>query len=104
VEDPWQILRDGGLPLAAPRTSTRRTASELAHAVAAAVAQRPHSREADALGAYILAWQAHWPTSFIRELGGQAEPLVGWARATVRDANRLLKLRRIAIENLSTVL
>ena len=100
----WQILRDGGLPLFLPKTGARRSADELAIAVRAAIARSPSGREADALCAFVLAWRHHWPSSFAQALGADATSVVEWASRNVGDANRYLKLRRIAIENLSTVL
>ncbi len=104
MADAWQILRDGGLPLAAPRTTHRRSPHELARAVCEAIAEQPRGREAEALAAFVLAWHQHWPSSFERELDDAAVATVQWARQHTSDANRYLKLRRIALENLATVL
>jgi len=104
MDDAWQILRDGGLPLAEPTTDAVRSAPELASAVRAAIASAPHGRQADALAAYILAWCQHWPTSFASELAGDASTTEAWARAQASDPNRYLKLRRIALERLARVL
>ena len=103
MADAWQILRDGGLPIATPSSGTHRSARELADAVLIAIASEPTGRDAEALAAYVLAWQQHWPTSYTRELGARSEVLA-WARAHVHDDNRYLKLRRLALENLSRVL
>jgi hypothetical protein len=104
VTDAWQILRDGGLPLAAPATGVARTAAELAVAVRTAIAATPRGREADALAAYVRAWHQHWPTSFAAALAEHAASVLTWADAHACDANRYLKLRRIALENLAHVL
>ncbi|MFN0253266.1 MAG: hypothetical protein ACKV2T_40725 [Kofleriaceae bacterium] len=100
----WQLLRDGGLPLAIEGTSTRRRADELARALEVAVAESPLGRDADALAAYIRAWQHHWPGSFADELGERATPILAWADQAITDRDRYLKLRRIAIANLSKIL
>lgn len=102
--DPWQTLRDGGLPLAMATSGLRRSSSELAAAVLAAIASAPRARDAEALAAYILAWHQHWPTSFAAELGRNAASVVDWAQQNASDPNRYLKLRRIALENLASVL
>jgi hypothetical protein len=104
MADPWQILRDGGLPLAAPGTGTRPSERELAKAVAAAIETDPSGRDAEALAAFILAWRAHWPASFAYAHGTAASAVIAWGEANAIDPNRYLKLRRIALENLANVL
>lgn len=101
--DAWQILRDGGLPVAASRSKAP-TGAELAAAMRATVAATPSGRDAEALAAFVLAWRDHWPTRYARELGLDADPIVRWAEGAIVDRGRHLKLRRIAIENLATVL
>src|SRR5207248_1934102 len=100
----WQILRDAGLPVAAPRTSTRRSPRELADALRAAIASVPVGRDRDALAAFVLAWSQHWPSSFATALGDAAAASIDWARCAASDPDRYLKLRRIALENLAQVL
>ena len=102
--DPWQVLRDGGLPLALPRTDVKPTARQLAEATLDAIAVQPRGRDADALTAFVLAWAHHWPTSFAAEFGPNAGTVSAWAAAQPTDADRYLKLRRIALENLASVL
>lgn len=104
MQDAWQILRDGGLPLALPRVGHRRSPRELAEAARAAIASGPSGREAEALAAFLFAWQQHWPTTFAAELGADAPGVLTWASGHARDADRYLKLRRIALENLAAVL
>ncbi len=100
----WQILRDGGLPLAIERSGVTRTPGELAIAMRAAIAEAPQGRDAEALAAYVFAWHQHWPASFESELGSDTDAVVGWAARNAIDENRYLKLRRIALENLAEVL
>lgn len=100
MSDAWQILRDGGLPLAMAKTTRRRSTAELAEAIHIAIASEPRGRECEALVAYVRAWAAHWPSSF----GVVGDEALAWARAATADENRYLKLRRIALENLSTIL
>ncbi len=104
MSEVWQILRDGGLPLATERSGATRTPSELAHATRAAIAEAPCGREAEALAAYVFAWHQHWPASFASELGGDAEAVVDWAARNAIDDNRYLKLRRIALAHLALIL
>lgn len=101
--DPWQILRDGGLPLSLPRSGSTPSVEELGDAARAAIAASPGGREADALAAFLLAWAQHWPTSFRAAHGEDAASVAAWASAHTTDENRYLKLRRIALENLATV-
>ena len=104
MHDAWQILRDGGLPLALPVSGTTPRSEELAAATRAAIAQRPTGRAAEALTAFVFAWHHHWPGSFRRELGADADAVVDWAARHAVDEGRYLKLRRIALENLARIL
>jgi len=104
MRDPWQILRDGGVPLALPVSGTRPGAAELATATRSAITSRPAGRDAEALAAFVFAWHHHWPDSFATELGGDATEIIAWATRHACDDGRYLKLRRIALENLSRVL
>jgi hypothetical protein len=102
--DPWQILRDGGLPLATQSSGSRRSANELACAAREAITSNPNGRDAEALAAFLLAWHQHWATSFTAEYLADADVVLAWARDHATDDNRYLKLRRIALENLANVL
>ena len=104
MDDVWQILRDGGLPLALPSSGMTRSSEELAIATRTAIAQQPTGREAEALAAFVFAWHHHWPGSFARELGAHALSVVDWASRNAVDEERYLKLRRIALENLARIL
>jgi hypothetical protein len=104
MRSPWQILRDGGLPLAIDRSSGSPTANELAAATQAAVAEHPSGRDGEALAAFVFAWHHHWPRVFERMFGDAGAALLAWAGQQFCDEGRYLKLRRIAIENLSQVL
>jgi hypothetical protein len=103
MSDPWQILRDGGLPLAMARGPGRPTERDLAAAVELAIAQEPTRREAEALAAFVSAWHHHWEVGF-RQAFADPRSLLEWARGQIVDVDRYLKLRRIAIANLATVL
>ncbi len=104
MSDAWQILRDGGLPLALPVSDVARSPEELAAATREAIAQRPAGREAEVLAAFVFAWHQHWPDSFDHALGSDAASVVAWASQNAVDEDRYLKLRRIALENLSRIL
>jgi hypothetical protein len=104
VTDPWQILRAGGVPLALPTSGLKVQADDLAAATRAAIAGRPTGRDADALVAWIFAWQQHWPQSFMEALGADVTEVTEWVAKHPLDANRYLKLRRIALENLARIL
>ena len=103
MASPWQLLRAGGLPLAIEPAAVKPSEAQLASAVHAAVAESPVGRDAEALAALIVAWRHHWPAAFAHAFG-DGDALEAWATAQLPDDNRYLKLRRIAIENLSHVL
>ncbi len=103
--DPWQTLRDAGLPLGAPDPVRRApSADELAVAVQAAIATLPTGRARDAVCAFILAWWRQWPRTFTRAFGASAPAVIDWADAAVVDPNRYIKLSRIAMAHLASVL
>jgi hypothetical protein len=79
-------------------------ADDLALAARAVIETEPTGREAEALAAWLFAWQHHWPQSFAATLGDAAARIVDWAARHTVDANRYLKLRRIALENLARLL
>lgn len=51
--------------------------------------------------AWLSAWAHHWPTRFRAVFGDEGRKLERRLRAGVVDANRYIKLRRIAIQNLA---
>src|SRR5687768_11064725 len=104
MRDAWQILRDGGLPLATPRSSKGPSVQALAAALREAIAGDPQGREEDALVAFVRAWEHHWPACFRSVFASDAPAISTWAEVRVSDPNRYLKLRRIAVENLASIL
>jgi len=56
------------------------------------------------LCAFILAWRRQWPRTFTRVFGSSAPSVIAWAEAAVTDANRYIKLSRIAMAHLAHVL
>ena len=103
MEEAWQILRDGGLPLAHPVSGKRWSASDLADAKRAAIASEPTGRDAEALAAFVFAWHDHWPTVFAHEYRADSDAILAWSSRHAIDDGRYLKLRRIAIENLARI-
>lgn len=57
-----------------------------------------------ALLAWLEGWRHHWPSRFERELGALGEGVRRTLADPPCDANRYLKLRRIAVENLARAL
>lgn len=106
MDDPWLVLRRGGLPLGAPVAAPPPTATELAAAVQAilASADEPRGRARDALAAFVLAWRRQWPRAFAGAFGAEGPGVLSWAERAVDDPNRYLKLSRIAMAHLATVL
>ena len=106
MESAWQILIRGGVPLAGEREGPLVSAVALGEAVRAVLASPtpPAGREREALAAFLLAWQKEWPTTFASIFGDEAGDLVAWARSSIPDPNRYLKLRRIAVANLAELL
>lgn len=62
------------------------------------------STERDCLLAWLRAFQHHWAESFERILGDAGHGAIRLLQDSGVDPNRYLKLRRIAIENLSLAL
>ncbi len=104
--DAWKQLEAAGLPTGAIRPAPRQLdAGAVRHAVESILdggSIAPALREP--LLAWLAAWQHHWPSSFDDVLGAAGRQLAASVGASPLDANRYLKLRRIAIENLAGVL
>lgn len=104
MHDAWQILRDGGVPLAAPRRRFATQPGVLADSAREVIEGSMVEREAEALAAWLLAWRDHFPTSFHQCFDCDESSIVAWATGHATNPDRFIKLRRIAIENLSTIL
>jgi hypothetical protein len=108
MDDAWEVLAAHGLPEGAIRRPPRGPvdAAVLRAAVAFLAAQcgeiDPWHREP--LLAWLRGFRHHWPSSFCSVLGPAGEQCLERLSALPTDANRYLKLRRIAIENLSHIL
>jgi hypothetical protein len=104
VEAAWQILHRAGVPLAGQRDGPAPDATAIAAALREVMGAPPTGREAEALAAFLFAWRAEFPTSFGEALAEDGGAMLAWARRQLSDDNRYLKLRRIAIAHLATVL
>ncbi|MDQ3034250.1 MAG: hypothetical protein M3Y87_17715 [Myxococcota bacterium] len=105
MERAWQTLHRAGLPLAGERTGPAPDAIEMARCVRELVGNESGTaREREALAAFVLAWADQLPRTFARVFDGDAAQLVRWAESIATDADRRIKLRRIAMESLATIL
>jgi hypothetical protein len=104
MERAWQTLRGGGLPLAPDGTEAIPSVAELGRSALEAVASRPTGRRADALRAFLRAWETQWPSAFANTFAADASRISVWSSDGIDDVDRYLKLRRIAIERLSRIL
>ncbi len=62
------------------------------------------SRNVEPLLSWLRAFESHWPERFDAELGDAGRNLIAQLESRSPDPNRYLKLRRIALENLASVL
>jgi hypothetical protein len=108
VEEAWAIAHRAGVPLAGARAGVAPSAGSIARAIRSLVlaptAPQLSGREREALGAFLLAWSDHFRRSYETSFGIDASRLSEWAESVTPDANRRIKLRRIALESLATVL
>lgn len=88
------------MPVSGPAASD----ATLATAALQAIGSSPIGRDAEALAAWLLAWHAHWPTGFRRCFGADETTMISWARSQTSSVGRYIKLRRIAVENLASIL
>jgi hypothetical protein len=103
VHDAAAILERAGVPIGAPRPSVPAGVdpAEVRAAIdqLARVGVDPELREP--LLAWLRALRHHWPSRW-DELAGAGGHALARTLERDADANRTLKLRRIAIENLAT--
>ena len=100
-----EILTRAGAPIGAPRRAPRSLPpdDDLRRAVSwLATDERP--LDPAPFVAWLSAFEHHWPTRFHALFGTQGAELLSALRGELTDENRYLKLRRIAVENLSGVL
>ena len=107
MRDDWELLKTSGLPDGAIRAKPSGPLAADLRAIVARISEdfdrlEPSRREP--LLAWLKAWKHHWPEQFQRTLGSTGERCLAKLEATPTDPNRYLKLRRIAVENLSRLL
>ncbi len=99
---------DAGLPDGPPRAKPRgQLDGERVKAAVRDLAEgfdQLEERQVVLLRAYLKGWRHHWPRRFSEILGQAGERCYTRVDEARVDMNRYLKLRRIAIENLSGVL
>jgi hypothetical protein len=93
------VFRAYGLPDASVAPAVGATRAHLRAAVVDVLGGSLSDRDSELLAAWLSAFSHHWPRAFARVLGEEGAALC--ERCTAKDANRHLKLRRIAVENLS---
>jgi hypothetical protein len=105
VTDAWSALEGAGLPTGAVRPPpVAFNGPSVRAAVAALAAARISAGDREPLLAWLRGWRHHWTASFDATAGAEGLALIARLEAEPYDVNRYLKLRRIAIENLSHVL
>jgi hypothetical protein len=103
----WKVLVEAGVPDGAVRLAPARLdRHEVGRAIQdlAAAPEAIEPRQVEPLLAWLRGWRRHWPGSFASVLGPEGERLIACLEARTPDTTRYLKLRRIAVENLSRVL
>jgi hypothetical protein len=107
VAVPWKVLVEAGVPDGAvrfePARLNRQDVSQAVHDLAAAP-ESIEPRQVEPLLAWLRGWRRHWPGSFGSVLGPEGDRLIACLETRTPDVTRYLKLRRIAVENLSRVL
>ena len=105
MQDAWKTLAAAGLPDGPPRPRPERLDfTAVRGALAGVDTGLLDGVQRVTLLAWLEGWRQHWPSSFQRELGATGERLRRALMECAFDANRYLKLRRIAVENLSDAL
>ena len=109
METAWSALVRAGVPCAEGTPTSAPDVRDVAGIVASTERvvrdlDRLDERRRVSLLAWLSAWQSAFAPSFERAFGSRGPILVATVRATVEDADRYLKLRRIAREKLLAVL
>ena len=107
MHDAWNLLMEMGLPDGAVRPPPRARFDPIRVRAAVLDVAAPRalkSARVAPLLAWLAAWEHHWGDHFARTLGPRGTVLLRRLRRRLDDPNRYLKLRRIAITNLATLL
>jgi hypothetical protein len=107
VASAWEVLVEAGLPDGAVRPRPCRLDRPRVREAIGYLAQHSEAlepRQVEPLLAWLRGWRHHWRESFVTGVGADGERLIARLEARAPDPNRYLKLRRIAVENLSRVL
>jgi hypothetical protein len=107
VASAWEVLVEAGLPDGAVRPGPRSLDRSRVREAIDDLARHPEALAAnqiEPLLAWLRGWRHHWRSSFVTSLGAGVEDLITRLEERGPDRNRYLKLRRIAVENLSRVL
>lgn len=103
MTEAWHILEIAGVPLGPPNSAApaKPSAQVLCGALTALKPTDLTNAQADALHAWLEAFSHHWPAQFRQMLGDNGARWLLALRKRGTDANRFLKLRRIAIAELA---
>lgn len=99
----WTHLIMAGVPDGAirPMTAQKVDPQRLADALEVVVRASLSIRRVEPLLAWLRGFRQHWPKRFEQVFGRRGDEVVERLSNMPVDANRYLKLRRIAIQNLS---
>jgi hypothetical protein len=106
MDSDWKLLIQLGLPKGAAHRvegdifSKARESRNAVHSLSNA---RLASADIDVLAAWLSAFKHHFPSAFSEVLGSVGEDCLSQLRPNV-DPDRYLKLRRIALSNLASLL
>ncbi|MGH7318503.1 MAG: hypothetical protein ACRELA_02585 [Candidatus Rokuibacteriota bacterium] len=103
----WKALIEAGLPDGAARPAPASLDRERVREAICDLARGAEAidpRQVEPLLAWLRGWRHHWPRGFAETLGAEGDSLIQQLEARNPDPNRYIKLRRIAVENLSRLL
>lgn len=108
MEEDWTILRDAGVPYGAfgPEGLVPFDDDLVREAVSGIASDRASlaDPQRDALLAWLRGFRQHFPDRFAACLGSEGDSLIEALEQSPIDPNRYLKLRRIAVANLSRLI
>lgn len=97
----WNILEDAGVPMGPPRPHVDSALDPMKLQAALQQLGELHIQEREVLRAWLEAFVHHWPRQFERTVGDVGARWLQSLRDEPIDANRFLKLRRLAIAELA---